>query len=55
MRARSGPVRLEPNWNGWSYTAAEIQGAADQVAGHTELEALIAYLQGLKYHGDAER
>jgi len=39
---------------GVPYTAAEIQGAADQVAGHTELEALIAYLQGLKYHGDAQ-
>ena len=38
---------------GVPYTDAEIDSAADQVAGHTELDALIAYLQGLKFHGEA--
>jgi cytochrome c oxidase cbb3-type subunit 2 len=37
---------------GVPYSDADIAGAGELVAGHTELEALIAYLQGLKYHGD---
>jgi cytochrome c oxidase cbb3-type subunit II len=37
---------------GTPYTDAEIQAAPAQVAGHTELDAVIAYLQGLRYHGD---
>ena len=32
---------------GVPYTDAQIAGAADEVAGKTEMEALIAYLQGL--------
>ncbi len=32
------------------YTDADIRGAADAVAGKTELDALIAYLQGLGKH-----
>jgi len=39
---------------GVPYTTAEIDGAAATVAGHSELDALVAYLQGLKYHGDAQ-
>jgi cytochrome c oxidase cbb3-type subunit II len=38
---------------GVPYTEDEIEGAAGQVNGHSELDALVAYLQGLKYHGDA--
>jgi cytochrome c oxidase cbb3-type subunit 2 len=38
---------------GVPYTDAEIAGSSEQVKGHTELEALIAYLQTLKYHGAA--
>jgi cytochrome c oxidase cbb3-type subunit 2 len=37
---------------GVPYTDAEISAAADKVTGHTELDALIAYLQGLKFHGE---
>ena len=37
---------------GVPYTDEEIAGAAAQVAGHTELDALIDYLQMLKFHGD---
>ncbi|MGA9028680.1 MAG: cbb3-type cytochrome c oxidase subunit II, partial [Steroidobacteraceae bacterium] len=37
---------------GTPYTDEEISAAAAQVAGHNELDALIAYLQGLKFHGD---
>jgi cytochrome c oxidase cbb3-type subunit 2 len=37
---------------GTPYTDQEIADAAAQVAGHSELDALIAYLQGLKFHGD---
>ncbi len=37
---------------GAPYTDAEIAAAPAAVAGHTELDALIAYLQGLKFHGD---
>jgi cytochrome c oxidase cbb3-type subunit 2 len=37
---------------GTPYTDPEIAEAAAQVAGHSELDALIAYLQGLKFHGD---
>lgn len=38
---------------GAPYTDAEIATAAEAVSGKTEMEALIAYLQGMKYHGDA--
>jgi len=37
---------------GAPYTDAEIAAAPAAVAGHTEMDALIAYLQGLKFHGD---
>lgn len=37
---------------GVPYTDAEIADSGEVVAGHTELEALVAYLQGLRYHGD---
>ena len=40
---------------GVPYTDAEIAEAGEQVKGHTEMEALIAYLQTLKYHGSAEQ
>lgn len=36
---------------GTPYTDAEIAAAHDEVHGKTEMEALITYLQGLKYHG----
>jgi len=38
---------------GVPYTDAQISAAREQVEGHTEMEALIAYLQGLKYHGES--
>lgn len=38
---------------GVPYTDPEIDSAAEKLAGHTELDALVAYLQGLKYHGEA--
>jgi cytochrome c oxidase cbb3-type subunit 2 len=38
---------------GVPYTDQEIAGAAEQVAGHSEMDALIEYLQMLKFHGDA--
>jgi cytochrome c oxidase cbb3-type subunit 2 len=37
---------------GVSYTDQEIAAAAEQVAGHNEMDALVDYLQGLKFHGD---
>lgn len=37
------------------YTDADIAGAQAAVSGHTEMEALIAYLQGLGTGGVAER
>ncbi len=37
---------------GVPYSDADIAGAGGLVAGHTELDALVAYLQGLRYHGD---
>ena len=37
---------------GVPYTDSEIESASDKVAGHTELDALVAYLQGLKFHGE---
>jgi len=37
---------------GTPYTDQEISEAPSVVKGHTELDALVAYLQGLKYHGD---
>ncbi|HEX2584416.1 MAG TPA: cytochrome-c oxidase, cbb3-type subunit II [Steroidobacteraceae bacterium] len=39
---------------GTPYSDAEIAAATDEVKGKTELEAVINYLQGLKYHGDAQ-
>ena len=39
---------------GVPYSADDIKGAPDVVTGHSELDALVAYLQGLKYHGDAK-
>jgi len=39
---------------GTPYTDAEIAAAANVVKGKTEMEAVIFYLQGLKYHGDAQ-
>jgi cytochrome c oxidase cbb3-type subunit II len=39
---------------GTPYTDADIAAAPDEVKGKTELEAVITYLQGLKYHGDAQ-
>jgi cytochrome c oxidase cbb3-type subunit 2 len=38
---------------GVPYTDPEINSVAGKLAGHTELDALVAYLQGLKYHGEA--
>ena len=38
---------------GVPYSDADIQSSAEAVSGHTELEALLSYLQGLKYHGEA--
>ncbi len=35
---------------GVPYSEADIGAAAEKVAGHTKMDALIAYLQGLKYH-----
>jgi cytochrome c oxidase cbb3-type subunit 2 len=37
---------------GVPYTAADIAGAPAVVAGHTEMDAMIAYLQGLKFLGE---
>jgi cytochrome c oxidase cbb3-type subunit II len=39
---------------GVPYSAEEIAGAQAAVAGRTEMEALITYLQGLKYQGAAD-
>jgi cytochrome c oxidase cbb3-type subunit 2 len=38
---------------GVPYTDVEIAAATEQVKGHTEMDALIEYLQTLKYHGSA--
>jgi cytochrome c oxidase cbb3-type subunit 2 len=38
---------------GTPYSDEEISGAAAAVADHNEMDALVAYLQGLKFHGDA--
>jgi len=38
---------------GVPYDAAEIAGAPAAVEGHTEMDALISYLQTLKFHGEA--
>jgi cytochrome c oxidase cbb3-type subunit 2 len=37
---------------GVPYSAAEIAAAPADVAGKSELDALIAYLQGLTFHGE---
>lgn len=39
---------------GTPYTDAEIAAAAEDVKGKSEMEAVIAYLQGLKYHEPAQ-
>ena len=38
---------------GVPYTDTDVTAAAAAVAGHTEMDALIAYLQGLRFHGEA--
>jgi cytochrome c oxidase cbb3-type subunit 2 len=38
---------------GVPYTGQEIASAAGQVTGRSEMDALVDYLQGLKFHGDA--
>ena len=38
---------------GVPYGEEEINGAAAAVAGHSEMDALVAYLQGLKFRGEA--
>jgi cytochrome c oxidase cbb3-type subunit 2 len=38
---------------GVPYTPAEIDAAPGAVEGHTELDALVSYLQSLKFHGEA--
>jgi cytochrome c oxidase cbb3-type subunit II len=38
---------------GVPYTAPDIAGAADAVSNRSELDALIAYMQGLKFRGEA--
>jgi cytochrome c oxidase cbb3-type subunit 2 len=37
---------------GVPYTDADIQSAAELVTGHSELDALVSYLQVLKYNGE---
>jgi cytochrome c oxidase cbb3-type subunit 2 len=37
---------------GVPYSDADIAGAAAAVNGHSEMDAMIAYLQSLKFHGD---
>jgi cytochrome c oxidase cbb3-type subunit 2 len=39
---------------GVPYTDAEINDAPSVINGHTELDALVAYLQGLQFHGEAK-
>ena len=39
---------------GVPYSRAEIDAAASEVKGKTEMDALIAYLQTLKFHGEAQ-
>jgi cbb3-type cytochrome oxidase cytochrome c subunit len=36
---------------GVPYSDADISGAAEAVAGKTEMDALISYMQGLKFRG----
>jgi cytochrome c oxidase cbb3-type subunit 2 len=38
---------------GVPYTAQEIADAGEAVRNRTEMDALIAYMQGLKFHGAA--
>jgi cytochrome c oxidase cbb3-type subunit 2 len=40
---------------GVPYTDAEIASAGELVNGHTELDALVAYLQVLKWHGEVAK
>jgi cytochrome c oxidase cbb3-type subunit 2 len=37
---------------GVPYSSEDVAGAPAAVAGHTEMDALIAYLQSLKFRGD---
>jgi cytochrome c oxidase cbb3-type subunit 2 len=37
---------------GVPYSSEDIAGAPAAVAGHTEMDALIAYMQTLKFRGD---
>jgi cytochrome c oxidase cbb3-type subunit II len=49
------PVKLRAMRTvGVPYTDEDIAASSEQVKGHTEMEALIAYLQMLKYHGAAK-
>lgn len=38
---------------GVPYTTADIESAPEAVRNHTEMDALIAYMQGLKFRGEA--
>lgn len=48
IQAKMKVLRIE----GTPYTDAEIAAASNEVKGKTELEAVITYLQGLKFHGE---
>jgi cytochrome c oxidase cbb3-type subunit 2 len=37
---------------GVPYTTADIESAIERVRDHTEMDALIAYMQGLKFRGE---
>src|SRR5450631_925145 len=40
---------------GVPYTDADVRSAAELVTGHSELDALVSYLQGLKYNGEVSQ
>jgi cytochrome c oxidase cbb3-type subunit 2 len=40
---------------GVPYSDADIQSAAELVAGHSELDAVVSYLQVLKYNGEVDQ
>ncbi len=48
IKTKMNVLRIE----GTPYTDAEIAAAPDEVKGKTELEAVITYLQGLKFRGE---
>jgi len=48
IKTKMNVLRIE----GTPYTDAEIAAAPAEVKGKTELEAVITYLQGLKFHGE---